>query len=169
MRRTHIGLILTLIVAIPAGTAGIFYGLSGNGLGGTTATAKPCFIAGNTGYQFTSGQFSKDPARHTVRVDNDAASPHLRMQLVDDPAAADFVLVDDSDATIACKGVSMVQIINIDAAAERPDLIVSVSRAPADYKIYLHSENYTEQDAAALAAVIRQNASKTGTLRTVSR
>ena len=91
------------------------------------------------------------------------------MQLVDDPAAADFVLVDDSDATVACKGVSVVEIIRIDAAAEKPDLIVAVSRAPADYKIYLHSSSYTEQDAAALAAVIRQNASRTGALRTVTR
>lgn len=169
MRRDHLGLILALVVAIPAGIAGTFYCLSGNSLTGKTAAAKPCFIAGNTGYQFASGQFSNDPARHTVRIDNDAAKPNLRMQLVDDPAAADFVLVDDSDATAACNGVTAVDIINIDNAAEKPDLIVAVSRAPAGYKIYLHSENYSEQDAAALAAVIWQNATKTGALRTVSR
>lgn len=160
MRRTHIGLLLAAVVAIPAVTAGTYFASSFK-----TAGEKPCFIAGNAGYKLSA----TGNARHIVRIDNQAAMPHLRMQLVDDPAAADFVLVDDSDATTACEGVSVVESIRIDPAATKPDLIVAVSREAADYKIYLHSDNFNEQDAAALAAVIWQNASKTGALRTVSR
>ncbi len=156
MRRLHIGLLLVAVAAIPAVAAGAYYKI-----GSKTAVEKPCFIAGNAGYKLSA----HGDARHIVRIDNQAALPHLRMQLVNDPAAADFVLVDDSDASIACKGVSVVESIRIDPAAAKPDLIVAVSREAADYKIYLHSNNYNEQDAAALAAVIWQNASRTGALR----
>jgi hypothetical protein len=160
MRRTHIGFLLAVIVTLPAVAAGAFFSL-----GSKPLAEKPCFISGNAGYQISA----IGKARHIVRIDNQAAMPHLRMQLVDDPATADFVLVDDSDATAACAGVSAIESIRIDPAAEKPDLIVSVSRNPADYKIYLHSDKYNEQDAAALAAVIWQTTSKTGSLRTVSR
>lgn len=158
MRRSHIAVLLALAVVVPGATAASYF------QGSKGAAGKPCFISGNAGYQLTGG----GDARHIVRIDNQAAMPHLRMQLVDDPAAADFVLVDDSDATVACKGVSVVESIHIDPAAAKPDLIVAVSRDAADYKIYLHSDNYNEQDAAALAAVIWQNASKTGALRSAT-
>ena len=159
MRRLHIGLLLVAVAAVPAVAASAYYGMD------RTANAEtPCFIAGNAGYKLST----HGDARHIVRIDNQAALPHLRMQLVDDPAAADFVLVDDSDATVACKGVSVVESIRIDPAATKPDLIVAVSRDAADYKISLHSNNYNEQDAAALAAVIWQNASKTGALRSTA-
>ena len=159
MRRTQIVVLLTLAAAVPGATAASYFGFSGK------PAAKPCFVAGNAGYQLSAAA----NARHIVRIDNDAALPHLRMQLVDDPAAAEFVLVDDNDASLACTGVSTVESIRIDPAAAKPDFVVAVSRAPADYKIYLHSKNYNEQDAAALAAVIRQTAGKTGSLRTVAR
>ena len=35
-----------------------------------------------------------------------------------------------------------------------PDLTVALSREPADHKIFVQSANFTEQDAAALFAVI---------------
>lgn len=164
MRHAHIAVLLALAAAVPGAAATSYFGLSGK-TAFKTGAVKPCFIAGNAGYQLTA----VGHARHTVRIDNAAARPHLRMQMVDDPAAADFVLVDDSDSAIACKGVSAIESIRIDAAAQKPDLIVAVSREAAGYKIYLHSENYNEQDAAALAAVIWQNASRTGSLRTVTR
>jgi hypothetical protein len=99
-----------------------------------------------------------------VRIDNKAAARGLTMQIVDDSAVADFVLVDDTDAANACKGLSAVESIRIDPSAAKPEVTVSLSRAPADYKIYVRSTNYTEQDAAALFAVILLNASKTGSL-----
>ena len=160
MRRSQFGLMLALIVALPAAAA-TAYLTKADG----TVAAKPCFIAGNAGYLLSSNA----KVAHVVRIDNTAAHPDLRLQLVDDPAAADFVLVDDSDASLACEGVSAVESIRIDAAAAKPDLTIALSRGPADYKIYLHSDRYTEQDAAALAAVIRQKAGKSGSLRTATR
>lgn len=144
---------MVLIVAVPAATAGSFFGSSAK-----TSNTKPCFIAGNVGYEL-SGSAS---ANTIVRIDNAAASPNLRLQLVDDPAAADFVLVDDGDAADACKAATAVKSIRIDPAAANADLTVTLSRTAADYKIYVRSANYTEQDAAALFAVIWQNARKTG-------
>lgn len=157
MRRIHFVSMLALAVAVPAATAGAYFA-SGN----RTTLEKPCFVAGNTGYRLASG----DGAAHVVRIDNAAANPNLRMQQVDDPAAADFVLVDEGDSAGACTGISIIETIRIDATAVKPDLTIAVSRAPADYKIYLHSATFTEQDAAALAAVIWLNASKTGSIRT---
>jgi hypothetical protein len=104
-------------------------------------------------------------ANFTVRIDNTAASPSLRMQLVDDPATADFVLVDDGDAAAACKAAGAIKSIRIDPAAANADLTVALSQQPADYRIYVRSAHFTAQDAAALFAVIWQNARKTGSGR----
>jgi hypothetical protein len=148
MTRAHIISLLALVVAMPAATAGSFFGSS----------SKPCFIAGNVGYELSASK----AANFTVRVDNAAAGPSLRLQVVDDPAAADFVLVDDGISDDACKAATAINTIRIDPAASSPDLAVTLSRDAADYKIYVRSANYSEQDAAALFAVILQNAAKTG-------
>ena len=147
MTRTQIVLLLALIVAIPATTAGSFF----------ISSAKPCFVAGNAGYEI-SGSAS---ANFTVRIDNAAVNPNLRLQIVDDPAVADSVLVDDGEAGEACKAATSIKSIRIDPGAARPDLTVALSRATADTKIYVRSANFSEQDAAALFAVIWQNARKT--------
>ncbi len=82
MRRIHIVSMMALAVTIPAAAAGSYFAS-----GKSAAIEKPCFVAGNTGYRLASG----DGAAHIVRIDNTAAHPNLRMQQVDDPAAADFV------------------------------------------------------------------------------
>jgi hypothetical protein len=151
MTRIHIVSLLVLSVAVPAATAGSFFGSS----------AKPCFIAGNAGYEL-SGSAS---ANYTVRIDNAAARPNLRLQLVDDPTAADFVLVDDGDAADACKAATAIKSIRIDPTAANADLTVTLSRTAADYKIFVRSAHYTEQDAAALFAVIWQSSHKTAASR----
>ena len=156
MTRTHIISLLVLIVGVPAATAGSFFES-----GAKTSNTKPCFIAGSAGYEL-SGSAS---ATYTVRIDNTTPSPNLRIQVVDDPAAADFVLVDDGDAADACQTAAAIKSIRIDPAARHADLTIALSRAAADYKIYVRSVNYTEQDAAALFAVIWQDARKTGSGR----
>jgi hypothetical protein len=147
MTRFHIASLLALAVVVPAATAGAFFGSS----------AKPCVVAGTAGYELSASA----SANVTVRIDNAAASPSLRMQLVDDPAAADFVLVDDGDAAEACKAASTIRTVRIDTAAPKADLTVALSREPADIKIYVRSANFTEQDAAALFAAIWQDMRKT--------
>jgi tRNA isopentenyl-2-thiomethyl-A-37 hydroxylase MiaE len=55
-----------------------------------------------------------------------------------------------------------------DAAALTPDLTVALSRADADYKVYVRSTSFSEQDAAALFAVIWQDTRRTGASRQVA-
>ncbi len=154
MRRSHLIALMALIVAVPAATAGSLF---------SSSSDKPCFIAGNSGYRLSAAK----SATYTVRIDNAAAKPGLRMQLVNDPAEADFVLVDDTDtnAANACRDAAIVESIRIDPAAVNPELTVSLSRAPAAAKIYVKSTHYSEQDAAALFAVIWLKAEQTGSIR----
>ena len=151
MKRIHIAALLVLIVAVPAATASSFF----------SSNAKPCVIAGASGYQISDSA----SANFTVRIVSAAAKPSLRLQLVDDAATADFVLVDDSDTINACTGAAAVQSIRLDPAAPDADLTVVLSRQPADYKIYVRSANFSEQDAAALFAVIWKNARMTASGR----
>lgn len=146
MKRTHIAALLVLIVAVPAATASSFF----------SSSAKPCFIDGAAGYRISDSA----SANFTVRIDNTATEPNLRMQLVDDPTAADFVLVDDSDTVNACTGATAIKSIRLDPFAPNADLTVTLSRQPADYKIYVRSAGFSEQDAAVLFAVIWQTARK---------
>ena len=148
MKRTHIVALMILIVAVPAAAGGSFF----------VSHAKPCFVAGNTGYRLSTAASTN----YTVRIDNTAPMPSLRMQQVDDPAAADFVLVDDGEASNTCKAASAIKSVRIDPAAANADLTVALSRAEADTKIYVRSANFSEQDAAALFAVIWQTARRTG-------
>jgi hypothetical protein len=112
---------------------------------------------GNTGYEISAS----GPADVTIRINNTAAQPNLRMQLADDAAAVDFVLVDDGDAGNACTGATAIKSIRLDPGALHADLTVSLSRAPTDYKIYLRSANFSQQDAAGLFAAIWQTARNT--------
>lgn len=153
MKRTHAAALLALLVVIPAATAGSLFAPS----------EKPCFAAGDTAYRISDSA----AAEVTVRIDNAAANPDLRMQLTDNAAAADFVLVDDAAAGNACPGT--VQSIRIDPAAPNPDVTVALSRAPAAYKIYVRSAGISQQDAAALFAVLWRNASKTAARQVAAR
>src|SRR5690606_15886854 len=113
-----------------------------------------CFVAGGAGYRIADS----GPAGYTVRIDNTAPNPALRMQIVDDPAAADFVLIDDSASDRTCRDAERIRNILVNAEVADPDLTVSLSREPADHKIYVRSASYSEQEAAALLAVMWTNA-----------
>ena len=123
MTRTHIAALLVVAVAVPAAIAGSF----------SASNEAPCFVAGNTGYRMSNNA----SANVTVRIDNAAANPDLRVQLTDDAAAADFVLLDDGIAAGACPGGTVIQSVRLDPAAAKPDLTITLSRAPAAYKIYV--------------------------------
>jgi hypothetical protein len=144
MKRTHIAALLAVGIAISAAATGPFL----------PSNAQPCFIAGDTSYRIAN----RGAADVTVRIDNTATKPDLRLQQVDDSAMADFVLVDDSDTVNGCTGA--VQSIRLDPAAANADLTVTLSRAPAAYKIYVRSGVFSEQDAAALFAAMWDSARK---------
>lgn len=139
MTRIHIVALLGLVVAVPGAAAGVYFGKE--------ATHR-CFIAANGSYRLSDSA----TAHYTVRIDNTAANPSLRLQIVDDAASADFVLVDDNNGADIC--TSLAQSVRIDPIAQMPDIIVALSRTPADKKIYVQSARFSAQDAAALFAVI---------------
>jgi hypothetical protein len=156
--------LIALIAAVPAATAGSLL---------SPPDGKPCFIAGDTGYVLSDAKSDTKSdaisATHIVRIDNAATRPSLRMQLVNNPAQADFMLVDDGRADRTCASAATIDSIRLDAKAARPQLTVTLSRAPADLKIYVRSAYYTEQDAAALFAVMWHKANATGSIRSFAK
>src|SRR5277367_4404421 len=114
MRHAHILCLLVLIVAVPAATAASYF-VPANKIWSANNT-RPCFIAGNAGYRLSGA----GPADYTVRIDDSTATPDLRMQIVDDPASADFVLVDDGDSANTCDGASTINSVRIDPDASKP-------------------------------------------------
>ena len=141
----RIVVLLALLATVPAAAAAATFFSSP-----VPALARSCFVAGRDAYRFSTSA----TARYTVRVDNAALHPALRMQLVDEPAGADFILIDDSASGQACDGAATVSSIRLDSGAAHPDLTVALSRTPAAIKIYVHSARYSPQDAAALFAVM---------------
>jgi hypothetical protein len=163
MTRTHIVLLLALVVAVPAAAGSSFFGANENPRNAGDKT-RPCFNAGTAAYRFSAAA----NASYTVRIDNAAAHPDLRLALVDDPALADFVLVDDAVSADACRDAAEVRSIRVDPAAAKTDgmprLTVTLSKqnSAGDYKIYVRSASFTERDAAALFAAIWHDAHRNG-------
>jgi len=138
MNRITLTVVVGLVAAVPAGAAGVYLK--------TSAISTACFAAPAGAFRIT-----EEAADYTVRVEDAAADPSLRLQVVDDPAIADFVLVDDEVS--ACPSGMPLKSVRIDPAAAAPDLTVALSRAPAARKIYVKSARFSEQQAAALFAV----------------
>jgi hypothetical protein len=153
MNRLHKAALLGLAVALPA-AAHEFQAFRA-----IPPEPQPCFAAGPTTYQVSTTTLTPT---YKVKIDNHATHPGLRMQLVDDPAAADFVLADDSDAaaSAACHTSMPLKTIRIDDAAARPDLTISLAGGDAapDFRLYVHSARFSHEEAAALFGVMWQAA-----------
>lgn len=152
MTRTHIVALLALVAAVPAVAVGT------NSLSSPADVTSPCFSSGNVGYELTS----RTNADFVIRIDNAAVNPDLVLQLVDDPARADFVLADGAETAGACVGTRTIRTIRVDAEAREPDLTVALRPhdAAARYRIYANSPDFSAQDAAALFAVMVQSGHK---------
>ena len=117
---------------------------------GAGSASHPCIAFGETSVQLASVPwtaalhvaFTDDPARATVRV-----------QVTDDADAADFALVDDSSTseTDACEthGVPRLVAISAEPSTAGP-VIYLTTDGPADYRIYVRSQTFSQRDAAAL-------------------
>jgi hypothetical protein len=147
MTRTNLASLVVLIIGIPAAAAATFFT--------SAAPSAPCFMTGPAAYRMTADK----SADYTVRIDNAAAQPNLRLQLVDDAASADFVLLDDN--IDACPA-GAIKTVRLDPAAAVPSLTVSLSAAQGDERIYVKSAQFSGDDAAALFAVIWHQAQKAG-------
>jgi hypothetical protein len=143
MTRLQKALLLLAMIAGPAAAHTYF-----------SDDAGACFTSGSATFRVAAGGSSD----YKVRFIDGQARPDLRMQLVDDAAEADFVLVDDVGMPTgnACKGPGPVKTIAIDPSAAEPDVTVSLSpdAAAADYRIFVQSARFSHQDAAALLAIM---------------
>ncbi|MFN3658496.1 MAG: hypothetical protein ACK4UO_14700 [Pseudolabrys sp.] len=149
MTRTNLASLMVLVIGVPAAAAASFLS--------SGAREQPCFVAGHTAYRMATG--AGGSADVTIRIDNAAARPALRMQVVDDPAAADFVLVDDGG--MSCPNAGRVRSVRLDPAAPKADVTLALTRTSGDYKIYAKSAGFSEHDAAALFAAIWNDSRKT--------
>jgi hypothetical protein len=99
-------------------------------------------IAPNPGHAQFNVSFTRDPAMATVRV-----------QLVDDAEAADFVYVDDVEGTEAdtCEVTAATRFVGITASSPAAGPVIYLSPdGDADYRIFVRSKRFTPQQAAAL-------------------
>jgi hypothetical protein len=122
----------------------------------------PCFTFGASTYQISASAPAPD---YKVRIDNRAAHPDLRIRLVDQADIADFVLVDDVDATEgnACATSTPLKTIRIGADEMLADLTISLASEDAsrasevdapDLKLYVGSARFSHEEAAALFGVM---------------
>lgn len=145
MTRLHKILILFAVVAIPAAAYGTF----------SPPDDGFCFASGSATYRLSSKAASPD---FRVRIAPDAPHADLRMQLVDRPERADFVLVDDFSAARqgACRSTTPIRTVKVEDGAGEVDVVVNLTSddAAADYRVYVHSVRFAQRDAAALLAAM---------------
>jgi hypothetical protein len=144
MDRIRKTLVLIAAIAVPAGAHSMF-----------APEDELCFASGSATYRLSH------KARHAdlhVKIDNSAPRPDLRMQLVDRPEIADFVLADDYGATPgnACKSPAPVKLVKVDGETRSPDVVVSLAPGDTipDYRVYVHSVRFSHRDGAALMAAL---------------
>jgi hypothetical protein len=152
-------LILVAAVALPAAAHSTF----------APTRETLCFASGATTYQIARNTAAPD---FRIRIADGSAKPDLRMRLVDSAELADFVLVDDFSAReqAPCRSSTPIRTVALDADTAKPDVTVTLSAdaAVSDYKIYVHSVRFSQQDAAALLAAMwktDQRREATGSIR----
>lgn len=144
MNRIQSTLVLIAAIIVPAVAHSNF-----------TPNSNLCFTSGAATYQIAPGATSPD---FRVKVASDAPRPDLRMQLVDRPELADFVLVDDfsTPEPAPCRSATPIRTVSVIHDSAPPDVTVRLAadNSAADYKIYVHSVRYSQQDAAAILAAM---------------
>lgn len=145
MNRTQKTLILIAAIAVPVAAHSAF----------APVKEALCFASGATTYQIARNAAAPD---FRIKIADDAARPDLRMQLVDSAEIADFVLVDDfsGQEQTPCRSSTPIRTVALDDDGARPDVTVNLSAdaTSSDYKIYVHSVRFSQQDAAALLAAM---------------
>ena len=114
----------------------------------------PCVTLGAATYQFLPNSAAPD---YRVKIERAGAHPDLRLQIVQQPEIADLVIADDDDAAQGdlCPAGS-VKTIRVDADETRPDVTIRFAEQgeASDYRIYVHSQRFSQTDIAAMQAVI---------------
>ncbi len=117
---------------------------------GLVAGSHPCIAIASTAVEITElpwradlhVAFTEDPGAATVRV-----------QITENAEAADFAVVDGAEAAEAnaCEVNSAIQAVSISTnmASGAPVIFLS-SDGPAEYRIFVRSNTFSQQEAAAL-------------------
>jgi hypothetical protein len=114
------------------------------------ADARPCIAVADTSVQLTSMpwqssqhvSFTSNPAKATVRV-----------QVIDQPEAADFAVIDDADTPEGgtCQSNRPPQLVSVSTGFSASDPVIYMTQdGPADYRIFVQSKTFSMLDAAAL-------------------
>jgi hypothetical protein len=115
-----------------------------------SSTSQPCIQNGRTIVQMARFPWQGD--LHVAFTGNpDAAS--VRVQLVDQPDLADFVVTDDvgTSEESSCAATPTAHLVSIVTRAELGEPTIYLSHdAGADYRIFVQSTSFTPHQAAAL-------------------
>lgn len=138
-------LVLVAVIAVPAAAHSTF-----------APAPNLCIASGTATYRLAPAAASPD---FRVRIERNAPHADLRIQLVDRPELADFVIVDDFSATsesTACRTTIPAKTVKVDAETQTPDLVVNLAAdvADPDQRVYVRSMRHSAQDAAALLATM---------------
>ena len=113
--------------------------------------SRPCIALGPGTVEIASAPWHAD--LH-VSFTDDPKLATVRVAISDNAEAADFAVVDDVNATDgnACEATPATQFIAISAPKAGATLIIYLSHeeGPADYRIFVHSNRFTDRQAAAL-------------------
>jgi hypothetical protein len=135
--------------AIPLIAAG---GLAG---GQFTPAAQPCIQLSNQSVRIARGAWQ---SQQHVSFTTDPKAATVWVQIVDDPALADFAVVDGAEPAeldaadgAGCTASDNVSYVGISALSARSEPVIYLTTEPgADYRVYVSSTTFTAQDAAAL-------------------
>ena len=116
-----------------------------------------CFTSGSVTYRLHPRRPAPD---FRVRIDDTA--PDIRVALVDRAEIADFALVDDAVPSDACRTAGRIKTVAIVPGGRFPMCTVSLAHdgRDADFSLFVHSARVTQQDAAALFALMRHMANR---------
>lgn len=139
-----------LVSALPLMALG---GLAGGPL---VPAAQPCIQLSNVSVRIARAAWQ---SQQHVSFTTDPKAATVRVQIVDSPELADFAVVDDAgsqdvaDAAegAGCTAAGPARYIGISATAAQSEPVIYLSTEPgADYRVYVNSQTFTAQDAAAL-------------------
>jgi hypothetical protein len=114
----------------------------------------PCVSSGGVAYRLT-GDRSAD---YTIRIDNGAQRPDIVLQITNDPAAADLVLLPEADGANGCSAGTL-RTVRLDPRAAEPDLTIALTNADSGQP-RVYAPGFRAEEAAALFAVLRKSPRK---------
>jgi hypothetical protein len=109
----------------------------------------PCIPLGSTTVEIASAPWHAD--LH-VSFTDDPKLATVHVAISDNAEAADFAVVDDGNAADgnACEATPATQFIAISARDGAAVIYLSHAEGPADYRIFVRSQRFTDRQAAAL-------------------